>query len=116
MLASDEEKSVKLAKLCGWLKSDDSFHSYFPPNGTDMSVNHRKGYKPEYIFSVGNNKHNLYNPENMEVAWCVLNWAASNGIQPIDKALDHEIHSFWELPPDEAQRLWLDKIIELVVD
>ena len=73
----------------------------------------------------------LYDPANMALAWRVLNWAT------VDKALA-EFHAWWgdtttepiwfivgqhfngveiiKKPAAEAQRLWLDKILELAIE
>jgi hypothetical protein len=74
---------------------------------------------------------NLYDPENMALAWRVLNWAAkkfhygdsySAGYRIDDWIMDEPIvkgdgaYNIWDLPPAEAQRAWLDKILELAIE
>ena len=113
-----EEKSVVLARLCGWLKTDEYFHSYHPPNGKGMSVNYTKGYAPEFIFVTDKHYYDLYNVRNFALAWQVLNWAMKSFDNSTIATLD-EWFSFirvMEMPPAEAQAAWLDKILELAIE
>ena len=130
---TDHEKSVKLARLCGWEMD------YRPnPNGPglarllDTGGNVLRqvefGYPAAYPSTP-----NLYDPANMALAWRVLNWALQQN-QPTRGDLDDlwkmpfgdELFAYvaaisprddglsiFELPPAEAQRAWLDKILEL---
>ena len=84
---NDQEKSVLLAKAMGWTIE-----------------------APEYF--------DLYRPKDMALAWRVLNWAAvtmpqeSYYLVPLQGiVLDTE-----KLPPPDAQRLWLDKILKLAIE
>ena len=63
----------------------------------------------------------IYDPANMGLAWRVLNWAYA-------RYADEEFPGFinlirtdllwylYELPPADAQRAWLDKILELCIE
>ncbi len=62
---------------------------------------------------------NLYQPVFMFLAWRVLNWAMGDRqIQGIaDFGLSSEIGPWlWIMPPAEAQRAWLDKILTLAIE
>lgn len=132
---TDQEKSVVLARLCGWLVTDEYFHSYHPPNGKGASVNHTKGYTAAQLFDKPLCM-TLYAPANMSLAWRVLNWALSHNKDAGDEfenlwvyPFGDEIFAFMyaiaqsgsgrsvlELPPADAQRAWLDKIIKLATE
>lgn len=118
---TEQEKSVILARLCGWLKTDEYFYSYFPPFGQGVSVNRTKGYVETDIFDTKklHGCRTLYHVLSMPLAWYVLNWAMSN----LDKEdYDYQMSRFIEfsefetMPPQEAQRLWLDKILNLALE
>jgi hypothetical protein len=64
---------------------------------------------------------NLYDPANMPLAWRVLNWAYDLPQIEDQGRHDHFIKWWREAnlntkPPADAQRLWLDKILELAVE
>lgn len=111
MEQGQREASVLIARMCGWLTTDVTFHNYFPPNGKGASVNHRRGHNDSEIFGLC---PTLYNPVNMALAWRVLNWVAS-----LDAPYTLRLMNIWsfeewaKLPPSEAVRAWLDKILEL---
>ena len=96
---SDQEKSVLLVKAMGW---------FFGM--------HRDGLKvsPENngIIQDGN----LYDPANMALAWRVHLWALDN----LGAVEDWKYVSWWEnmaiFAEDDAQRLWLDTILELAIE
>jgi len=131
------EASVMLARLCGWLTTDNAFHNYRPPGSEGGSVNHKKGYPAISIFKPipnGLGCRTLYDPANMALAWRVLNWAVKTVDQKKEQAMNgggmdswmywHEGHfelrgimlSGQELPPAEAQHAWLDKILQLAIE
>jgi len=101
---SDEQKSVMLAKAMGW-----------------QVVEHNKrrctiGHIGERI-GVIDYPFNLYAPANFALAWKVLNWATEYG-----RKNNEEMVLWWmdvllcNYPPADAQRLWLDKILELAIE
>ena len=118
---TDQEKSVMLAKAMGWVQQvrhygDES--QVFIGGETvaivDTDLIPADGL-PEYYFMP-----NLYDPANMVLAWRVLNWARVNDAI-FELAIDnHELgdHFFeWASEsPADAQRLWLDKILELAIE
>ncbi len=103
---SDSEKSVMLARLCGW---------NVELLGDDVWVSNSDN---EYLFSVrlAAPKY-LYNYKWMFLAWRVLNWAGSH-FRTVDYM---EIHNWfwmsqnWRANPADAQRAWLDKILTLAM-
>ena len=92
---SDQEKSWHLCSVADI------------PKEKELSMS---GDGPEWEFTTPN----LYevddddNPIHMPLAWRVLNWAET--MFPPDYMLAHG------LPPADAQRLWLDKILELAIE
>lgn len=124
---SDEQKSVMLAKAMGWREA---------PTG--------RGFRPEIEDADGRQVYplneawdsiwpDLYLPEHMSLAWRVLNWATSNDSQIYFRLVDWLYDSAESIPdgyktgganwfrlfmrqPDEAQRAWLDKILELAIE
>lgn len=115
---SQEEKSVALAKLCGWEYSDDMRY---------LSGVYEYGV---IWFDRTDDSPNLYDPANMALAWRVLNWASYNLNKITDDFSEGVLFDFmisgvvtngyydavWTAPPDEAQSAWLDKILELAVE
>lgn len=130
---TDEQKSVALARLCDWFveKLD---------NTTDFQVWVLVD-KNLMIARLGQ-PHFLYDPAHMALAWRVLNWAY-NGLSlhtwgarsEFDYALARQklakifelyprsitgfgltYHVVYEMPPADAQRLWLDTILELAIE
>lgn len=116
---TDQEKSVILAKLCGWEHKYDP-----PPFGEDMGCNYildETGtviYKGWYSFPLAYPQApNLYHQDNMALAWRVLNWAVAPSASLCNRV--HRFFLFSDLdlmPPAEAQRLWLDKILTLAIE
>ncbi len=109
------EASILLAELCGWITSDGLWHRYMPPSGAGACVNHAKGQEITTIFALC---PTLYNPANMALAWRVLNWAFANFV---DIWLEETFRAWvpnplYTLPPADAQRAWLDKILTLAIE
>ena len=111
---TDQEKSVLLAKAMGWYQVD-----YEPIMGARWQAPN----KPEQYWL---NPPNLYVTVNMSLAWRVLNWAAKQ-----EAIISLGIFTWWYeqdspriyggeaplvLPPADAQRAWLDKILELAIE
>ncbi len=127
---NDQEKSVLLARAMGWW-----FDYGFADEGKLPMV-----YSPDFgLICVGQNTFrenympDLYLPENMALAWRVAEWAWEN--LPTDEvghrtkkynvyvetSLRSMFRAFWlrTIKPDlgnTAQRLWLDKILELAIE
>jgi len=100
---NDQEKSAMLAKAMGWkvtalpVGHDDLF--IIVPNEYDRNI------------------RSFYSPANMSLAWKVLNWATE-----YERKNNEELVMWWmdvllcNYPPADAQRLWLDKILELAIE
>lgn len=112
---TDEQKSVMLAKLVGWEVSErhgvESVHyidAVFV--STDKFTARLTG--PDF----------LYADKWMALAWRVLNWAAdrlpgeTGQRQSFFKMLNGSGSALWWLSPEQAQRLWLDKILSLAIE
>ena len=141
---SAQEKSVMLAKAMGWsIEHHDSEDSqtgkiYYiswisDSNGTPIKWSYDDGtiewsipaFKPfwkEFRF-------NFYNPADMALAWRVLNWAWNQDHKANNTVFENEVHHgcvVWswvldlildgDLPPVDAQRTWLDKILSLAIE
>ena len=114
----DQEKSDFLFKAMEWVVCPDpgihTTHIVRDSNGEILK--HFRCYDdPTSV--------DLYDPEFMALAWRVLNWALGYNDKPTSGISGNIrywlVHSnryglaLWELPPADAQRLWLDKILEL---
>ena len=104
---NDEEKSVLLAKAMG-----NPISFAMPGNSDDTTA--------EYPFNL-----NLYDAANMALAWRVLNWAnEQHAPDPQEEYIADEVQEYMRffgawlsiLPPDEAQRNILDKILSLAIE
>lgn len=97
---NDQEKSVKLARLCGW-KQPKRFVPNWRDSGTTVA------YYDGYM-----NYPNLYDPANMQLAWRVLNFI--DGTELSGRFNVWFYNQLWvKISPADAQRLWLDKILQL---
>lgn len=123
---SDNEKSVMLAKLCGWEMRQHSVYK------SEYSL-YMHGYG-SHGYYMTDDVPNLYDPANMAVAWRVLNWAnrqtkresTSKGGRMvewdvswatyIDDWLSPYGYEWYDMPPEEAQRALLDKILSLAIE
>ena len=142
---SDQEKSVMLARAMGWTIehnevgedphtgrnyysswiSDDAGRPIDWPcdDGTvEWSIPAFRPSWREFTF-------NLYDSANMPLAWRVLNWFTGED-REIDKESIKKLPAFlafdswwtakdnflYQLSPVDAQRAWLDKILELAID
>ena len=121
----DQEKSVLLVKAMKWTLSNvikDASGKLFlliQPKGDDW----------EWVVDI-DAPLNLYDPANMALAWRVLNWASELDTEIDDYSYPYVISEaadclfereledvkMWCLPPADAQRLWLDKILELAIE
>lgn len=91
------EKTSILIKLMEW-------NHRVPNDWEDKNGN--------YLFSAGI-EFDLYLPENMDLAWLVLNWWQSLD----ERMLYHygDFQTWFSLPPAKAQAKWLDIILELAL-
>lgn len=103
---TDQEKSVMLARLCGWVVS-------IAMPGTK--------YESASIYThYGERCSNLYDTKNMALAWRALNWAASQGITTQIHVIYQYKKGDWarmiDLAPADAQRAWLDYILRKAIE
>jgi hypothetical protein len=106
---SDREKSIALARLAwseGWHTDRDGRIIEYLFYGDDASW-------ALWSSSFGTT---LYDPSNMELAWRVLNWASTD--DEIRRAFVGfwDNADLWQVDPAEAQRAWLDTVLELAVE
>ena len=104
---SDEQKTVMLARLCGW--------------GVSTALG-GTSYESIFIYTQDNERCvDLYDVANMALAWRVLNWAEIES----GKNTRCDFHFGWmeflpeslfECPPEDAQRAWLDRILSLAIE
>ena len=123
---SDEQKSVMLAKAMGWEPTPAPM-----PDVPLLVMFKTNSGEPLYSTSVlcqmsldnfwERHMPNLYYTQHMSLAWRVLNWAMDSNLSARARADIMALFyvdkpSALEIPPADAQRMWLDKIIELVID
>lgn len=104
---TDKDKSILLAHLMG--RAGMEYHHLYCP--ADKPVD-KWNFIPD-----------LYSPANMALAWRVLNWAYFN---PGEKRVFHNKFMRWvdirgwntliSFDPSSAQRIWLDKVVEVALD
>ena len=103
---SDQEKTVMLARLCGW--------------GVSTALG-GTSYESIFIYTQDNERcANLYDPANMALAWRVLNWATEN-LPKFMRIIEENflligVLPYFIIPPAEAQRAWLDRILSLAIE
>jgi hypothetical protein len=121
---TDQEKSVLLARAVGWEFSrhecGEPRWSWVDENGQQIS-----GSIHDRVVQVSDDRSSLvspmlYSPQRMALAWRVLNWAVS------DPGFGWEVDGWlwndglgYDLPnlePADAQRQWLDKVLELAIE
>ena len=114
---SDQEKSVLLAKAMGWEIDRRGDHGSYDLWIDDILILQRVDYsKIGLLDSVILNKHmpNLYSPANMALAWRAIGVMVDRHTEIWDAFFD-----WWDLEIDpgheSAQRLWLDRVLELVI-
>lgn len=98
---SDREKSVLLAKAMRWYVTVHDKRCAISSLGERLGVT-------DYPL-------NLYDPENMALAWRVLNhfsWVDIALKIVLQDTVKNSIHD----DPADAQRLWLDKVLELAIE
>lgn len=115
---SDQEKSVMLARAMGWKVTQHG-----PSRLEKIRTPYGDHWGDEPLF---------YDELNMGLAWRVLNWAArqsrirlseysypyslADGVDYLFEEDGYWQGRIWALPPADAQRLWLDKILELAIE
>ena len=98
----DQEKSVLLVKAMGY-----GWEIHEDHNGCFMLDSE------DVLLGEGD----LYDPANMALAWRVLNWATE-----YERKNNEEMVLWWldallcNFPPADAQRLWLDKVLDLIAE
>ncbi len=126
---TEHEKSVMLARLCGWRiisqqQASGVYHQKIvDSNGNDLGMKLLgASVHPRHV-ELNERKFNLYDPANMALAWRVLNWAIS-----IEFGAGAELHQGikdmvnWLMPawatksPPVAQASWLDEILKLAIE
>lgn len=119
-----EQKSVMLARLCGW-KMEDAPRGYpaHVLDETGKNIFPWESFDGDVIGWAGKYP-NLYDPANMALAWRVLNWASMQDFEDtnhtwcdvvFDRICVKSLELF-DLPPEKAQTQWLDKILELAIE
>jgi len=105
---TDEQKSVLLAKAMGWrVHYDPENVLHLKPTGTEQWY---RGDAPRISC-------NLYHPARMALAWRVLNWAWEQKTDDwLWSWILDECCLDGGIPPADAQRLWLDKILEMAIE
>ena len=133
---SDEQKSVMLAKAMGWEPTpvpvpDVPLLVMFKTNSGESLYSTSVLCQMSLDDFWERHMPNLYHPQHMSLAWRVLNWAIwPDDLSPrIDeyRTVKGEIERWWFNPkpgslapcyvsPAAAQRMWLDKILELAIE
>ena len=114
---TDQEKSVALARVMAW-----KIHPVIGQHIIHRFI-HNVIVGDEIIGNMLGDVLDLYDPANMALAWRVLNWAIETDLRIVE--YDKSAPIAWEiykgaqvftLPPADAQRAWLDKILELAIE
>lgn len=114
---NDEEKSVLLAKLCGWIRpaGDEYLEGLWiieTPHPMWTICYWRE--EPTELPGL-----NFYDSKYMSIAWEIMNWALTNFNIPNHFFQLREIANgmnIFTLSPFQAQCTWLDKILELAIE
>ncbi len=134
---TDQEKSALLMKMIGWELQEpgQALVDWFAQGGLDLSalVKQSVAVDGEFWFDETGAIHregipNLYESDSVMFAWRVLTWASTSGHfsqWPARKTQSpYDIFSEWWKECDiweeedlvAAMRLWLDKILSLVIE
>ena len=103
------EKSHILAKLCGWVyKRRKVIGNSWWVDGEQIYYETHNGVSVKPL--------NLYVPENMALAWRVLNWATLEPTAQLAQIVKQlSIGGIMSVPPPQAQEIILDRILELAL-
>ena len=132
---TDNQKTCLLVDEMGWrLEFPPDWNEYDAPFADIVD---KDGQEIDVLWDVYPsqqwNKFNLYNISNMHLAWIVLNWAhekATHIADPFSLQFDKWYYGFFfgaqkgdefyktlpSLPPAKAQRIWLDRILALLIE
>lgn len=99
-------KSILLAKLMEWPIAHFDGEWRFAPKTFSIG---------QWIFGYGNRVPNLYKGSNMALAWYALNWANKQDFYEDLELwwIQRDYTQIYTKNPEEAIKLWLDKILEL---
>lgn len=115
---TEQKKSIALFDLMKWRKEWADIHSMVLLDSDARGVGYR-------LMKSGEEMPNLYDADNMALAWRVLNWASEkNSIYPKfmgwwfrqDSDLDMLGGYLFDISPIDAQRAWLDKVLSLAIE
>ena len=115
---TEQKKSIALFDLMKWRKEWADIHSMVLLDSDGRGVGYR-------LMKSGEEMPNLYDADNMALAWRVLNWASEkNSIYPKfmgwwfrqDSDLDMLGGYLFDISPIDAQRAWLDKVLSLAIE
>jgi hypothetical protein len=78
------------------------------------------GVEKKQVELTSSNLPNLFDPAKMALAWRVLNWAEDYAHDTSTKLhlgwMGFLPESLFQMKPADAQRAWLDKILELAIE
>jgi len=108
------KKSLILAKLVGWKITKGSALFWVDDENNNEVFKVSKG--------DGLDLDDLYSPVKMTAAWRVLNWAMNHPMNTPDDyqfvaqfSLNTNFSEIARLPPQDAQAMWLDAILDLAI-
>ena len=120
---TEQEKSVMLARLCGW--QVETKPSSFAPDSTVAFVYNSNGEPIMRDTLTGNESMlDLYRPGYMTLAWKCIEWVTTppKTLEMAGAALNARFAYWWDAnhlwaeTAADAQRLWLDKILSLAIE
>jgi len=112
---NNHEKSVEILKLMGWRPVQmPKFHSEGWYRLADENGNwNPSDYSSKTQDGAWLSAPNLYKPENVVIAWRVLNWVARKSPFKMEFFGYWDNGDLWTKPLETAQAEWLDKVLEL---
>jgi len=105
-----EEKSVKLARLCGW----DVWRLAVNGNTNDIIVEDANGVQLGEYFLVDKMHPDLYALENMSLAQKVMQWANKSGLLPEQSFVDQLAYTFTYAKDGQQQAL--DMVLAFAIE
>lgn len=107
-----QEKSIMLARLMGW-------QFVYAGNGVVAVVRDKifVGTTTAYWYSESGPCVDFYEKDNMSLAWKILAFAADLDQRTNTTVFEEWWHSqrLYLKSPEKAQKLWLDKVLELAI-